>query len=97
MTTETAESQGSRDLANFIIDLKDEDCPQFELHLAAYQGDIPRLKELLLDEHYQKVRMKMILWYLLIAYNYGIMGGLRCIQFYIFCFVMISKVDWGEN
>ncbi len=42
------------ELANFIIDLEDEDCPDFSLHLAAYQGDIAQLKDLLNSEEHKK-------------------------------------------
>ncbi len=42
------------ELANFIIDLEDEDCPDFSLHLAAYQGDITQLKDLLNSEEHKK-------------------------------------------
>ncbi|HIE82491.1 MAG TPA: hypothetical protein EYQ00_00980 [Dehalococcoidia bacterium] len=42
------------ELANFIIDLEDEECPNFGLHLAAYQGDIPQLKQLLQDQECRK-------------------------------------------
>jgi hypothetical protein len=38
------------DLANFILDLKDEDCPQFGIHLAAYQGQVEDLTTLLADD-----------------------------------------------
>ena len=31
---ETLHDRGSRELANFIIDLEDEECPKFQLHLA---------------------------------------------------------------
>ena len=55
MSLETLQPHGSRELANFIIDLEDEDCPKFQLHLAAYQGDIPQLKRLLQQEEFQKV------------------------------------------
>ena len=53
--SETARCRGSRELANFIIDLEDEDCPQFHLHLAAYQGDIPQMKALLQQDEFQMV------------------------------------------
>lgn len=52
---ETLHDRGSRELANFIIDLEDEDCPKFQLHLAAYQGDIPQLKMLLQEDEFQMV------------------------------------------
>ena len=39
--------QVKSELANFIIDLEDESCPNFGLHLAAYQGDIDQLNDLL--------------------------------------------------
>lgn len=42
------------DLANFIIDLEDEECPNFGLHLAAYQGDIVQLKLLLKNPDYRE-------------------------------------------
>jgi len=38
------------DLINYIIDLDDEDCPEFGLHLAAYQGDVPTMVQIL-DDH----------------------------------------------
>ena len=53
--SETVRSRGSREVANFIIDLEDEDCPQFHLHLAAYQGDIPQMKALLQQDEFQMV------------------------------------------
>ena len=37
----------SSDLANFILDLDDEDCPHSGLHLAAYQGDDEMLLQVL--------------------------------------------------
>ena len=52
---ETLHDRGSRELANFIIDLEDEECPKFQLHLAAYQGDIPQLKALLQQDDFQMV------------------------------------------
>ena len=52
---ETLHDRGSRELANFIIDLEDEDCPKFQLHLAAYQGDIPQLNVLMQQNEYQMV------------------------------------------
>ena len=52
---ETLHDRGSRELANFIIDLEDEDCPKFQLHLAAYQGDIPQLNALMQQNEYQMV------------------------------------------
>ena len=42
------------DLANFIIDLEDEECPNFGLHVAAYQGDILQLKDLLSKPEYKE-------------------------------------------
>ena len=48
--TKTASSE----LANFIIDLEDEECPNFGLHLAAYQGDIAQLNELLSKPEYRE-------------------------------------------
>ena len=41
--------QVKSELSNFIIDLDDEDCPHFGLHLAAYQGDLEQLKSILKD------------------------------------------------
>ena len=41
--------QATSELANFILDLEDEECPRFGLHLAAYQGDLPGLRSLLDD------------------------------------------------
>ena len=38
------------DLANFIIDLEDEDCPESAVHVAAYQGQVEELEALLKDE-----------------------------------------------
>ncbi len=35
------------DLANFIIDLEDEDCPESAVHVAAYQGQVEELEALL--------------------------------------------------
>ena len=35
------------ELANFLIDIDDEDCPDFSLHLAAYQGNNESLSKLL--------------------------------------------------
>ena len=52
---ETLHDRGSRELANFIIDLEDEECPKFQLHLAAYQGDIPQMKALLQQDDFQMV------------------------------------------
>ena len=52
---ETLHDRGSRELANFIIDLEDEECPKFQLHLAAYQGDIPQMKALLQQDDFQTV------------------------------------------
>ena len=52
---ETLHNRGSRELANFIIDLEDEECPKFQLHLAAYQGDIPQMKALLQQDDFQMV------------------------------------------
>ena len=52
---ETLHDRGSRELANFIIDLEDEECPKFQLHLAAYQGDIPQMKSLLQQDDFQMV------------------------------------------
>ena len=57
-TLETLHDRGSRELANFIIDLEDEDCPKFHLHLAAYQGDIEQLTTLLKEDEFKKVN-----WY----------------------------------
>ena len=37
------------DLASFIIDLEDEDCPDFGVHVCAYQGQVEELEELLSD------------------------------------------------
>ena len=54
-TLETLHDRGSRELANFIIDLEDEDCPKFHLHLAAYQGDIEQLTTLLKQDEFKKV------------------------------------------
>lgn len=42
------------ELANYIIDLEDEECPNFGLHVASYQGDIEELKELLKDPQYRE-------------------------------------------
>jgi hypothetical protein len=42
------------ELANFIIDLEDEECPNSGLHLASYQGDIGQLREFLKDSEYLK-------------------------------------------
>ncbi|XP_059083766.1 ankyrin repeat and SOCS box protein 12-like isoform X3 [Tigriopus californicus] len=39
--------QVESELANYLIDLEDEDCPQFGLHVSAYQSDIPSLLHLL--------------------------------------------------
>ena len=52
---ETLHDRGSRELANFIIDLEDEECPKFQLHLAAYQGDIPQMKALLQQDDFRMV------------------------------------------
>ena len=38
------------DLASFIIDLEDEDCPESAVHVAAYQGQVEELEALLRDE-----------------------------------------------
>lgn len=35
------------DLINYIIDIDDEDCPDFSLHLAAYQNDVDQIKQIL--------------------------------------------------
>ena len=43
------------ELANFIIDLEDEECPNFALHLAAYQGHIPQLEDLLKKPEYKEI------------------------------------------
>ena len=32
--------QVKSELSNFIIDVDDEDCPEYGLHLASYQGKI---------------------------------------------------------
>ena len=37
------------DLASFIIDLEDEDCPDPGVHVCAYQGQVEELEELLSD------------------------------------------------
>lgn len=37
------------DLSHFLIDLEDEECPQFCLHLSAYQGEAEKLEEMLDD------------------------------------------------
>lgn len=37
------------ELATFIIDSQDEDCPSSELHLASYVGDLDGVKHLLQD------------------------------------------------
>ena len=42
--------QARSDLANFILDLEDEDCPRHDLHLAAYQGDLQRLEAILNED-----------------------------------------------
>ena len=39
----------SSDLSHFLIDLEDEECPQFCLHLSAYQGEADKLLEMLQD------------------------------------------------
>ena len=39
-----------RELANFIIDLNDEDCPDHSLHSAAYAGRTDELTQLLTDD-----------------------------------------------
>lgn len=44
----------SSELVNFIIDLEDEECPNFGLHVAAYQGDIEQLKEFLKEPEYRE-------------------------------------------
>ena len=44
----------SSELTNFIIDLEDEDCPDFGLHLAAYQGDTQLLQQLLAQPNYKE-------------------------------------------
>ena len=41
--------QVKSDLVNFIIDLEDEECPNYSLHLAAYQSDLTQLELLLND------------------------------------------------
>ena len=47
-------TQTSSELVNFIIDLEDEECPDFGLHLAAYQGDLQQLQELLKQPQYKE-------------------------------------------
>ena len=37
----------ANDLLGYILDVNDEDCPDFSLHLAAYQGDVDQLRRLL--------------------------------------------------
>ena len=48
-------TNATSELANFIIDLEDEECPKFALHLAAYQGDIPQLQDLLKQPEYKEI------------------------------------------
>ena len=50
MSSESTAVTNANDLINFIIDIDDEDCPEFGLHLAAYQGDLPMLKRMI-EEH----------------------------------------------
>ena len=42
------------DLANFIIDLDDEDCPRHGLHLAAYQGDLAMMQAVMGQDDYDR-------------------------------------------
>ena len=35
------------ELANFILDVSDEDCPGKDLHIAAYHGNVEELRKLL--------------------------------------------------
>ena len=46
--------KATKELANYIIDLEDEECPNFALHVAAYQGDVEQLKELLKENQYRE-------------------------------------------
>jgi hypothetical protein len=47
--------QAKSELVNFIIDLEDEDCPRFEVHLAAYKNDTKLLENLLENEEHRKL------------------------------------------
>ena len=41
------QQQHASDLSHFLIDLEDEECPKFGLHLAAYQGEAEALTDML--------------------------------------------------
>ena len=47
-------AKAPNELASFIIDLEDEECPDFALHLAAYQGDLQQLTDLLKTPEYKE-------------------------------------------
>ena len=46
--------QAKSELGNFIIDLEDEDCPRFEVHVASYKNDKKVLENLLENEDHRK-------------------------------------------
>ena len=52
-----SESAGATasDLSHFLIDLADEECPKFDLHLASYQGEAERLSALLEDPAFREL------------------------------------------
>jgi len=39
------------ELINFIIDLEDDDCPETDLHIAAFQGQVNELETLLCESY----------------------------------------------
>ena len=42
------------ELANYVVDVDDEDCPDPQLHLAAFHGDVGAIKSILEQEPHKK-------------------------------------------
>ena len=47
MTSPPDGGSSANDLLGYILDVNDEECPDFSLHLAAYQGDVDQIQRLL--------------------------------------------------
>ena len=76
-------TNATSELASFIIDLEDEECPNFALHLAAYQGDIPQLEDLLKKPEYKENIDARIRPFLATPLRLAATGQQMCVGFFV--------------
>ena len=77
------------DLIHFIIDLDDDECPQVDLHVAAYQGQLEVLETQLQLPGIKELVDSRVRPFLATPLRLAATGMCECLCIYIACYVRL--------